>query len=137
MKKIEEIEKLDFEDLQKAAQDSSITVPDGLQDRLEQVIDAKLLMEAGALDGIPSLRSRIAAGVLGVAAACIATFFFLRYPQKPNLKDTFDDPYLAYAEVEKAFSRISDEMSKAAGKSFQAARIIEKPKETIRKINEK
>ena len=41
-------------------------------------------------------------------------------------KDTFDDPYLAYAELEKAFTRMSGEIRKGVSMAQQSEEIIEK-----------
>lgn len=138
MKKIEDIEMMEVEDLLKVASDNSVPVPSGLESRIaETLLSQKIAEDAGKGDTpATSLRTRWITG-LTVAAACTVAAVFLHNPAQTELKDTFDDPYLAYAEVEKAFSRISGEMSKAADKTAQAARKMEKPIEIIRKINEK
>lgn len=135
MKKIEDIEMMEVEDLLKVAEDSSVQVPQGLENRIRETILSQKIAEEEEVPAT-SLRIRWITG-LAVAAACTVAAVFLHNPAKTELKDTFDDPYLAYAEVEKAFSRISGEMSKAADKTAQAARKMEKPIEIIRKINEK
>lgn len=129
---------MEVEDLLKLASDNSVPVPSGLESRIaETLLSQKIAENAGKGDTpATSLRTRWITG-LAVAAACTVAAVFLHNPAKTELKDTFDDPYLAYAEVEKTFNRISSEMSKAADKTAQAARKMEKPIEIIRKINEK
>ena len=41
-------------------------------------------------------------------------------------KDTFDDPYLAYAELEKAFAKISSGMQKGIALADKSEEIIDK-----------
>ena len=137
MKKIEDIEMMADDELEKIAMDESVPVPQGLRETLEDMLSAQAVSEEIHREaGVLSPRSRRIAGLSMAAAAVIAAFVLL--PSKDGeLKDTFDDPYLAYAEVEKAFSRISGEMSKAADKTAKAASKMEKPIEIIRKINEK
>lgn len=127
MKNIKDIEKLGLEELREVAANSSIPVPEGLKSRMEQVIDAQT--------AIPSVHSRVLTGVLLAAAACMAMFFFLWHSQQKPLADTFNDPYLAYAEVQKTFTRISAKMSPASDKALEAKALIEKPNSIIRKIN--
>ncbi|MBO7562727.1 MAG: hypothetical protein J6T04_07595 [Bacteroidales bacterium] len=124
MKRIEDIEKLTDGELEKIALDESVPVPQGLEESLEQMLSAQ--------EGL-SQRSRIAVGLSMAAAAVLATFLLL--PSGKELKDTFDDPYLAYAEVERTFTKISEKMSEAKEKTLQAASTIDKPISVIRKIN--
>ena len=124
MKRIEDIEKLTDGELEKIALDESVPVPQGLEESLEQMLSAQ--------EGL-SQRSRIAVGLSMAAAAVLAAFLLL--PSGKELKDTFDDPYLAYAEVERTFSKISEKMSEAKEKTLQAASTIDKPISVIRKIN--
>ena len=124
MKRIEDIERLTDGELEKIALDESIPVPAGLKERLE-----------ASLEESPSLRSRWITGLSVAAAAVIATVLLLPGSGSSELKDTFDDPYLAYAEVERTFNKISEKMSEAKDKTLEAASTIEKPISIIRKIN--
>lgn len=110
MKSIRDIELMTAEELERISLDEGIEVPRNLQARTAAAVRAsvfrkRLLRTAGAA---------AAAAVLAGAGFGIAGF-----TNEPE--DTFDDPYLAYAEVEKALVRMSEGMKKGvdmAGKGF-------------------
>ena len=90
MKKIEDIEKLSLEDLERISLDSSVTVPEGFEDRVRASVEEH-----------SSSRHRIL--WLAGAAASLVVIASLGLSLRPKpLKDTFDDPVVAYAEVERA-----------------------------------
>ena len=135
MKRIEDIEMMEVEDLLKFAEDSSVPVPQGLEARIRETILSQKIAEEDDAPAV-SLRARWITG-LAVAAACTVAAVFLHNPVQTELKDTFDDPRLAYAEVEKTFERISSKMTKASEMAYEAANEIGKPASIIRKINRK
>ena len=135
MKRIEDIEMMEVEDLLKVAGDNSVPVPQGLESRLRETILSQKIAEEEAAPAV-SLRTRWITG-FAVAAACTVAAVFLHNPAQSELKDTFDDPRLAYAEVERTFERISSKMSKASEMAYEAANEIGKPASVIRKINRK
>ena len=61
----------------------------------------------------------------GVAAA-IAVLLAVGLTRNPEPKDTFDDPYLAYAEVEKVFSKISGTVAYGADKIYESEATLDK-----------
>lgn len=138
MKRIEDIEMMEVEDLLKVAADNSVPVPQGLEDRIAETLLSQKIAEEAEKDEAPavSLRTRWITG-LALAAACTVAAVFLHNPAQSELKDTFDDPRLAYAEVEKTFERISLKMSKASEMAYEATNEIGKPASIIRKINRK
>ena len=104
MKTLEEIENLSLEELEQKAAENAAPVPDGLERRLRQALVARELAEAAK----PRPARWIPYASLAAVAAAAAALVML--PQR-GPKDTFDDPLLAYAEVEKAFQTISDKMA--------------------------
>ncbi|MBO6239161.1 MAG: hypothetical protein J6N50_10240, partial [Bacteroidales bacterium] len=70
-----------------------------------------------------------------LATAAAATLLVTLPERGP--KDTFDDPYLAYAEVEKAFQTISDKMSDGMQIARKAGSAAEMPQNILNKIQEK
>ena len=46
--------------------------------------------------------------------------------REPQPKDTFDDPYLAYAEVEKVFAKISGTVAYGAEKVTESEQTLDK-----------
>ena len=116
MKTLEEIEKLSIEELEQAAAGSA--VPDGLERGIRQALAAHELAQATSRPR-PARWAPYAA--LAVAAAAAAVVI----PPQRGPKDTFDDPRLAYAEVEKAFQMISDKMSVGADLAREARAVSE------------
>ncbi|NLZ19896.1 MAG: hypothetical protein GXY24_06505 [Bacteroidales bacterium] len=118
MKTLEEIEKLSIEELEQAAAASPAPVPAGLKNGIRQALAAHELANA-----TPRTRPArwVPLAALAVAAAAAAVVVL---PQR-GPKDTFDDPRLAYAEMEKAFQLISDKMSVGADLAREARTVSE------------
>ncbi len=161
MKRIEDIETMDEAQLERVALGEGIPVPEGLEGRI------KAILAASELSGKTKDISNAASGLSGKAeekaspvntqtapardtrtlrrfawpalAAAAATAALLELPRigKAPLKDTFDDPYLAYAQVEEAFRTISDKMNSGLQLASEAGEAASKPFEIIDKINRK
>jgi len=130
MKTLEEIENLSIEELEQAATGSAVPVPDGLKRGIRQALAAHELAQAPSRPR-PARWAPYAA--LAVAAAAAAVVIL---PQR-GPKDTFDDPRLAYAEVEKAFQTISDKMSVGAELAREARTVSETTLNIIDNIQSK
>jgi hypothetical protein len=128
MKRIQDIEKLQEEDLEMAALGEDITIPAGLEERLKAAIAAKEAVKPKAepVRWIPYAALAVAAGFAAVA--------IIRHNGSGKLQDTFDDPYLAYAQVEATFQKISDKMAIGVDMAAKAEQTAEKPMEIINKI---
>ena len=147
MKRIEDIEKLSIEELEQAAQGAP--VPEGLAERLQSALAAETFLQGEGQPPvvIPSLAEKrlgkksagrlLQTGILSslAVAAAIAAVVLLHTPSAPE--DTFNDPLLAYAQVEETFQYISSKMSGGVNIVREAGPVAGKPKEIIRKINEK
>ena len=128
MKRIQDIEKLQEEDLEMAALGEDITIPAGLEERIKAAIAAKEAVKPKAepVRWIPYAALAVAAGFAAVA--------IIRHNESGKLQDTFDDPYLAYAQVEATFQKISDKMAIGVDIAAKAEQTAEKPMEIINKI---
>ena len=133
MKKIEDIEKMELEELESAALSVETEVPSGLEDRIKAAVAAKILMEE-AKPKPTAFRRWAPYAALAVAAGLTAVAIIPRV-NKP--RDTFDDPYLAYAQVEATFKTISNKMSVGIDLASKAEEAADKPVQIIKKINEK
>lgn len=130
MKHIEDIEKLEADELIRIAEEDRTEVPDRLKEDIADIIAAKAAISdaAGKTSERKSMTGRIIFTV-SAAAACLMMFFMT--PRQPE--DTFDDPKLAYAELEKTFSYISSKMDKGMEIAAEARPAIEKTSGVYRK----
>ena len=132
MKRIEDIIEKDWEELAEASR--GVDVPEGLEERLSAAIAAH---EATREE--PRIKDRRLIRWLpysaAAAAAVAAVVIGLNLYNRP--KDTFDDPYLAYAQVEAAFRTISDKMSIGVEYAAEARELSKKPASIMNKIQEK
>ncbi|MBQ9660871.1 MAG: hypothetical protein IJV37_06370 [Bacteroidales bacterium] len=126
MKTPEEIEQLSIEELEAQAAAQGEKAPQGLQQRLREALAASEAAEAAR----PRPVRWIPYASLAVAAVAAALVLL---PQR-GPKDTFDDPYLAYAEVERAFRTISDKMNTGVGIAREAGAAAELPQTILTKI---
>lgn len=95
MKCIQDIEKITATQWDRIGADESIPVPEDLQVRLPRRHPAVLWSVAASV-----------AVLLGIGLTAL-----LRTPEP---KDTFTDPYLAYAAVEQAFNRMGQTVAQSA-----------------------
>lgn len=130
MKTLEEIEKLSPEELEAQAAAQGVHAPQDLQQRLRETLAAGELAQAAPR---PRPARWIPYASLAVAAAAAS---LLLLPQH-GPKDTFDDPYLAYAEVEKVFRTISDKMNSGVELAREAGEAAEIPQNILQKIQSK
>lgn len=131
MKRLEDIEKMSFEELEKVSRDGGVRMPQGFGERLEGGIAG--LAAAGEGKKTKGAKFRTAAYPLaGAALAAGLALLVLVRPGTPE--DSFDDPRLAYAEVQKSFSLISEKFGKGTELVLEAAPAMNRPKEIIDKL---
>lgn len=133
MKSIGDIERLSAEELERNAGKLMTEVPEGLEDRL-----LAGMAVSGCQDDAdaPSRRRKIlwVSSIAGVAAAAAVVLAVV--PERGGrLEDTFDDPMLAYAEVEKAFAYISDRIRPGVEKIGEASRMLEHSGEMFERVS--
>ena len=111
MKTLDEMTRLSAEDLERISLDESIPVPEELSARVQAAVrkPARWILPSGI-----------------AAAATVLLAIGLAFPRNPEPKDTFDDPYLAYAEIEKVFSKISGTVAYGAEKVNESEQTLEK-----------
>jgi len=136
MKTIDEIERMSLDELERVSLDDSVQVPEGLEERLGAALAENLPDSGQEVKTRPGGRFRrpifLAAGI----AASIALIAGLAVTLRPSpLKDTFDDPALAYAEVEKALMKVSDSFEVGVKSVALSQEVFQKPVEVIRSIN--
>lgn len=131
MKRIEEVERLSLEELEKISEDAGVKIPAKLNDSIEDILCAERLHQNARKSGV----FKSFAWIPAVAVVAAALFVGIRY-QRVNMlpADTFDNPQEAYAEVERVFGMISDEINK--GKSIADATLsdMNKASEVLEKF---
>lgn len=140
MKDINEIERLSPEDLERIASDTSVRVPSDLKASLEALAGAaefaqpeKAPVETEPVVCKAGIFRPLLWGIPAVAAALVAAVLVFRsVPKEPE--DTFSDPYLAYAEVQKAFGQISQKGEAAATIAGNAVPVMEKTEDLLNRI---
>ena len=111
MKSLDEISRLSAEDLERIGADESIPIPEDLHARVYSTV--------------PGRSRRVIFGSIAAAVAVVLAGGFI-LSRQPSPKDTFDDPLLAYAAVEKALAMVEGKVSKSMEKVEQASAPIEK-----------
>lgn len=125
MKSSKDIEKMSLEQLETASMDENISVPDGFASRLEDGLEVlERLTEdesrkAGRVRMVRVLSAAAAAALLVGAGLGLSG-------RQEEPEDTFTDPYLAYAELEKAFAIMSGEIHKGLAMAEKSEEIIDR-----------
>ncbi|MBR6457720.1 MAG: hypothetical protein IKS71_03890 [Bacteroidales bacterium] len=132
MKRIEDIEKMELDELESAALEAEAPVPAGLEDRIMASLAAKATVESQPQPA----QFRWAPYAAFAFAALLAAVVIIPWSNSNKLTDTFDDPYLAYAQVEATFQKISNKMAAGANMAAKAGETAEKTVEIINKISE-
>lgn len=153
MKNINELERLTPEQLEQIASDESVRVPADLKASLEALAGAAELAESGrpesavcsatATPGADTKNFRkrqlrpfrnVFPWIAIPAAATLAAAFIIFRNVSRRPQDTFSDPYLAYAEIQKTFSRIAESGDQAARIAGGAVPVMEKTEELLNRI---
>jgi hypothetical protein len=124
MKSIKEIENMSLEELIAVSLDEATAVPEGFAERIGKQVEAHKIardLENDA-DRVNTVRwIGAAAAVTLLAGTALGVANWQKQP-----KDTFDDPYLAYAELEKAFATMSDSLQKGLAMADKSEDIIDR-----------
>lgn len=121
-----------MEELRKMAMDESIKVPEGLEREVSEMVGAMAFLEE---ENPKAARAwiRYAGSMAAAAVVLVALGVGLRTYSEP--KDTFEDPALAYAELERTFSYISGKMNAGVDIAMKAEPVLSKPGEMLDRIN--
>lgn len=125
MKSIKEIENMSLEQLEAVSMDENIPVPEGFAERMRA--DVEVLERLVEDKPQPQQRRWVMTTVSVAAAAALLIgvgFGIARWQSEP--KDTFDDPYMAYAELEKAFAIMSGGVHKALAMAEESEAALDK-----------
>ena len=126
MKRLEEIEKMSLVELEEIAMDSSVKAPSDLQKEIGGLVNLLEMSEDSSKKWVRPVEiaaSLLIAGGLG----------FGIINGRNELVDTYDDPALAYAQIEKALMRIGDGMAAGVESVQIGEECIEKPAQILGK----
>lgn len=124
MKSIKEIENMSLEELIAVSSDEATAVPEGFAERIGKQVEAHKIAKdlENDADRVRTVRwTGAAAAVTLLAGTALGIANWQNQP-----KDTFDDPYLAYAELEKAFATMSDSLQKGLAMADKSEDIIDR-----------
>ena len=124
MKSIKEIENMSLEELIAVSSDEATAVPEGFAERIGKQVEVQKIardLENDA-DRVRTVRWIGAAAAVTLLAG--TALGIVNWQNQP--KDTFDDPYLAYAELEKAFATMSDSLQKGLAMAEKSEDIIDR-----------
>ena len=127
MKQIEDIVQMSSEELEAKALEAGGEAPSGLGKTIEDAILASEVLHGQK----PARAARYGFwAAAAVAAACLAVI--LAPPRAPQ--DSFDDPLMAYAELEKTFEYISSKMDRGLEIAAKADPAINTTTQAITKL---
>lgn len=122
MKSLKDIENISFEELEAVSLNEDIKVPEGFEQRLESSLDLRFLTDR--IVERPRRTMKLLAAAASVALLIGLGIRTVRWYNEPE--DTFDDPYMAYAELEKAFAAISDSVGRGRKMVAESDAIIDR-----------
>ncbi|MBO7436380.1 MAG: hypothetical protein J6T97_01030 [Bacteroidaceae bacterium] len=140
MKRLEDIEKLSMLDLDRIASDESIKVPSSLKHDIAVTARA-LEMSSKEEDEVKEThthhhRYRKILKMISYPAAAVAVVtigLHLSFQDSiPTPKDTFDDPKMAYVQMEQVFGFISEKMNTGIDIADAAEPVIDKTINALR-----
>ena len=122
MKSLKDIENMSLEELERASLDERTPVPEGFAERIRASVDAQSIIDEITED--PHRMVRIVGAAASVAVLAGVGLGIARWQNEP--KDTFDDPYMAYAELEKSFATMSGGVQKALAMAEESEAALDK-----------
>ena len=122
MKSIKEIENMSLEELIAVSSDEATAVPEGFAERIGKHVEAHKIAKDLENDADRTRTVRWIGAAAAVTLLAGTALGIVNWQNQP--KDTFDDPYLAYAELEKAFATMSDSLQKGLAMADKSEDII-------------
>ena len=121
MKSIKEIEKMTLEELEVVSLDENLKVPTDFAEKLRTGLNARQEQKRA---------TKIAATAASVVLLAGIGFSIAEFSDAP--KDTFTDPYLAYAQIEETLAMISEGMKKGIDMAQESEAIFVKSTEIFK-----
>lgn len=126
MKTIEEIESLDMTSLDRIASNEGVEVPDSLKRKLMETSRTLELMDSYRESSRKEKRRQgIMWSMASASVAAAAVVAILLSTGSPEPEDTFQDPALAYEQLEMTFNYIGKKMNTGAQMAYSAQPILD------------
>lgn len=115
---------MSLEELIAVSSDEATAVSEGFAERIGKQVEAHKIAKdlENDADRVRTVRWIGAAAAVTLLAG--TALGIANWQHQP--KDTFDDPYLAYAELEKAFATMSDSLQKGLAMADKSEDIIDR-----------
>lgn len=124
MKSIKEIENMSLEELIAVSSDEATAVPEGFAERIKGQVEAQKIVKDLEYSADRTRTVRWIGAAAAVTLLAGTALGIANWQNQP--KDTFDDPYLAYAELEKAFATMSEGIQKGLAMADKSEDIIDR-----------
>ena len=124
MKSIKEIENMSLEELIAVSSDEATAAPDGFAESIGKQVEAQKIAKDLENDAYRVRTVRWIGAAAAVTLLAGTALGITNWQNQP--KDTFDDPYLAYAELEKAFATMSEGLQKGIAMADKSEDIMGK-----------
>jgi len=135
MKRIDDIEKMSLSELVDEASKVQVEVPADLEDGINRKIGRNIWIHKGyRFMAAASMAAVLAVGLTFTSPKVQDNFAALRGGSSVELVDTFDDPALAYAEVERALSKFSNALNSGADQARQSEQMLNEQKQFVKNI---
>lgn len=115
---------MSLEELIAVSSDEATAVPEGFAERIGRQVEAQKVAKDLAKDADRTRTVRWIGAAAAVTLLAGTALGIANWQNRP--KDTFDDPYLAYAELEKAFATMSDSLQKGLAMADKSEDIIDR-----------
>lgn len=130
MKKIEDIERLQIEELEALAEKENARLSEGSSEKIELALACAMAIQE---EKGRKQRSKGVYYSLAAAAVCAGLALFVLLRPQP-LEDSFSDPLLAREYMLSAFGKIENSMDRGLKQAEVASKQLEKPALILKKI---
>lgn len=115
---------MSLEELIAVSSDEATAVPEGFAERIGRQVEAQKVAKDLAKDADRTRTVRWIGSAAAITLLAGTALGIANWQNRP--KDTFDDPYLAYAELEKAFATMSEGIQKGFAMADKSEDIIDR-----------
>ena len=115
---------MSLEELIAVSSDEATAVPEGFAERIGKQVEAHKIARDLENDADRTRTARWIGAAAAVTLLAGTALGIVNWQNRP--KDTFDDPYLAYAELEKAFATMSEGLQKGIAMADKSEDIMGK-----------